>query len=177
MCGIFSVFVLWGFIFCILAPNGRLLIICVFLLIIKQNLWRSFPLITKKWCLLFPGEIHVFYPLLTIWVWWLLIKAAFSVFYFFLVSTNIYSFHNFSNYVCIQWFFFFKWWPFYLHSWFLCCPFNHSQRICCTTAWTKTPKSWSVTLVCQKSKALAVWCQQPVEHLDMLVKESDTVCN
>lgn len=41
----------------------------------------------------------------------------------------------------------------------------------------KTPRSWSVTLVCQKLRALAAWCRQRVEHLDMSVNKSNAVLN
>lgn len=45
-----------------------------------------------------------------------------------------------------------------------------SQRICCITVWTKTPKLWSVTLDCQRSRELAVSCPQPAVLLDMWVR-------
>lgn len=50
-----------------------------------------------------------------------------------------------------------------------------SQRIYFTTAWRRTLKSWSVTLVCLKLRALTAWCRRPVEHLDMLVRK-DRCC-
>lgn len=45
-----------------------------------------------------------------------------------------------------------------------------SQRICCITVWTKTPRSWSATLDCQKLKVWAVSCPQPVVRLDTWVR-------
>lgn len=44
-----------------------------------------------------------------------------------------------------------------------------SQRICCITVWTKTPRLWSVTLDCQKLKEWAASCPRPVVLLDMWV--------
>lgn len=45
-----------------------------------------------------------------------------------------------------------------------------SRRTCCITAWTKTPKLWSVTLDCRRSKEQAVSCPQPAVLLDMWVR-------
>lgn len=53
----------------------------------------------------------------------------------------------------------------YQYLWFSCC----SRRIFSTTAWRKTPRSWSATLVCLKSRTRAVWCQQRAGRPDMLV--------
>lgn len=71
----------------------------------------------------------------------------------------------------------FVWWCCINISGFGYVPPRCSQRISCTTAWTKTLKSWSVTLVCLRLRALAVWCRQRVEHPDTLVKRLDTVLN
>lgn len=47
-----------------------------------------------------------------------------------------------------------------------------SQRIYCTTVWTRTPRSWSVTLVCRRSRERAVSCPQRVVLLVMWVRSS-----
>ena len=45
-----------------------------------------------------------------------------------------------------------------------------SQRTCCITVWTRTPRSWSVTLDCQRSRGRAASCPRPVALPDMWVR-------
>lgn len=47
-----------------------------------------------------------------------------------------------------------------------------SQRICYTTAWTKTPKSWSPTLASPRWRTLAVCSPQPAEPRDTWVRRA-----
>lgn len=65
----------------------------------------------------------------------------------------------------------------WLNELFYMSALHHSQRICSTTAWRKTPKSWSATSGCLKSRALAVWCPQPAELPDMSVNKLPTFSN
>ena len=45
-----------------------------------------------------------------------------------------------------------------------------SQRTFCITVWTRTPRSWSVTLGCQRSRGRAASCPRPVALPDMWVR-------
>lgn len=47
-----------------------------------------------------------------------------------------------------------------------CCCCVCSQRIYSTTAWTKTPRSWSVISDCRRSRDPAASCPRPVALLD-----------
>lgn len=49
-----------------------------------------------------------------------------------------------------------------------------SLRTCCITAWTKTPRSWSVTLGCRRSRERAASCPRPAVLLDTWVRLSSS---